>query len=115
MLLYQYIKKSSNYMKHFMNKKNIFTALFALMFTFAGANMAAAAQAFNTDPGDTHNGFSTVGISNYTRSPGCMTCWSSSTTASQGEVVSVTIYYHNPANNPTATNTLVRLNTPSGS
>ncbi len=101
-------------MKQFMNKNNMFTALLALLFVFAGANTAAAAQAFNTDPQDTTVGFSTVGVSNYTRNPGCMTCWSSSTTAAPGEIVSVTIYYHNPTGNPTATNTVIRLSNPSG-
>lgn len=101
-------------MKRYMTKKNIFTGLLALMLVFVGANTALAATTFNTDPQDDDLGYRTVGVSNYTQNPGSATSWSSSVTAAPGDVVSVTVYYHNTGSQ-TASNTTIRMNVPGGS
>lgn len=102
------------YMKRYMIKKNIFTGLIALMLVFVGANTALAATIFNTDPQDDDLGYRTVGVSNYTQNPGSATSWSSSVTAAPGDIVSVTVYYHNTGTE-TANNTVIRMNVPGNS
>lgn len=56
----------------------------------------------------------TLQISNYSRNPGCNTCWSGSVSANAGQIVSFMVYYHNTASD-TAVNTTLRVNLPSGS
>jgi hypothetical protein len=53
--------------------------------------IAEAASSFNTDPLD----FSTLRSSNYTKFPDSTTNWADVTSADAGDVVSLTIYYHN--------------------
>lgn len=96
-------------MKNMIKNKQIFAILAALVLVFTGApSHALASASFNTDPQD----FATVRVSNYTQNPNCYTCWSSTANANAGDIVSVTVYYHNTGNQ-TATGTFVKLNQPS--
>ncbi|MHB9019893.1 MAG: hypothetical protein ACYC3G_03440, partial [Minisyncoccota bacterium] len=69
----------------------------------------AQAATFNTDPQD----YPTIQVANYTKYPSCTTCWSSSVTASAGDVITFKIYYHNTGTD-NATQTRFRLNLPTG-
>jgi hypothetical protein len=88
-----------------MMKKYIITAMLSLALLVTGGVAAQASASFNNDSQD----FQTVQVSDYTRDPGCSTCWSPTLTAAPGDVVSVMIYYHNTGTDA-ATSTVVRLN-----
>lgn len=92
-------------MKNMMKHTKIIAMLSLALAFFAGARDARAAATFNNDPQD----FPTISVSNYTQNPGCSTCWSSSVSATAGQVVSVRIYYHNTGD-MVATDTKLRLN-----
>lgn len=63
--------------------------------------------AFNNDPQD----LPTLQVSNYTRNPGCDTCWSTSIAGVRaGDIISFRIYYHNTSN-VTAVSAVADLNT----
>lgn len=85
--------------------KIIFVATIAVS-AFFGMSMskASAATSFNTNPND----FATTRVTNDTQNPGCTSCWSGSATMAPGEVVSVTVYYHNTGNE-VANDTRIRL------
>lgn len=70
----------------------------------------AEAASFNYGPQDPQ----TLRVSNYSRNPGCATCWSGNVSASAGQIISFMIYYHNTASD-TAINTRLRVNLPSHS
>jgi hypothetical protein len=65
---------------------------------------ASASTSFNTNPND----FQTTRVTNYTQNPNCNNCWSTSATMGPGEVVSVTVYYHNTGSD-VAQDTRVRI------
>ncbi len=67
----------------------------------------AQAATFNSDPQDP----STLRVSNYSRNPGCNTCWSNTVSADAGDIVSFMIYYHNTSNE-NAINTTLLVNVP---
>ncbi|HXF43975.1 MAG TPA: hypothetical protein VNK70_00675 [Candidatus Paceibacterota bacterium] len=81
----------------------------SLVFSDFGVIFAQTATTFNTDPQD----LATVRVSNYTLYPNSTSNWGTSVSASAGQVISVAIYYHNTGG-ATATNTRIRLNSPSG-
>ncbi|OHA85504.1 MAG: hypothetical protein A2408_03240 [Candidatus Yonathbacteria bacterium RIFOXYC1_FULL_52_10] len=64
----------------------------------------AFAASLNNDPQD----FATLRAANYTQNPGSTTSWSSSTSASAGQVVALSVYYHNTTD-PTAQNVRIKL------
>ncbi|MCR4284195.1 MAG: DUF11 domain-containing protein [Parcubacteria group bacterium] len=88
--------------------KSALLAVVALIVVFAPM-YGALASTFNNDPQDNP----TFRISNYTKNPGCSTCWTSSASANQGEIVSFDIYYHNTGSQ-TANNVTLRSTLPSG-
>lgn len=90
------------------NKKIILAAgLMLCLAIFASSDAQAASFNYGTQDSPT------LQISNYSRNPGCTTCWSGSASADAGEIVSFMVYYHNTASD-TAANTVLRVNLPSG-
>lgn len=89
-------------------KSFLIIALIAVA-VFSGYSAVEAAS-FNYGSQDSP----TLQISNYSRNPGCNTCWSGSVSANAGQIVSFMVYYHNTASD-TAANTTLRVNLPSGS
>lgn len=91
-------------------KQGVLTALMAVTIVSGIPMVQAQGSAyFNTNAQDRP----TLRVSNYTQNPGCSSCWTSSVSASAGEVVSFNVYYHNDSN-ITAQNTRIRLNLPGG-
>lgn len=94
-------------------KINNFTKSVLIIGLVAGAVLSAFSNAeaasFNYGSQDSP----TLQISNYSRNPGCTTCWSGSASANAGEIVSFMVYYHNTASD-TAANTTLRVNLPGG-
>jgi len=88
--------------------KAVLLAMVVLLVVFAPM-YGALASTFNDDPQDNP----TFRISNYTKNPGCSTCWVSSVSADQGEIVSFDIYYHNTGSQ-TANTVTLRATLPSG-
>src|SRR3989344_6081300 len=90
-------------------KKNItfILSVAAILFVFSPLATAYAAAVFNTSSGD----LPTIQASNYTKNPGCSNCWSTSVTADKGDVVSISIYYHNNSSE-TARQTKLRTQLP---
>lgn len=64
------------------------TAIFVLV---AFVPFRSHAVTFNTDIQD----HPTILLTNYTKHPGCTTCWSSYITADPGDIISFLVYYHN--------------------
>lgn len=82
--------------------KKIIGGVLAAVAIFVPAVSFAAT--LNNDPQD----FATLRVTNYTANPTCVTCWSGSTTANNGDVVSFSVYYHNTGVD-TARNVRVKL------
>ena len=100
-------------MKNLSSKKilivSVISALAIGMPIFINPIFAAGAY-FNTDSLDKP----ILRTGNYsTNGPSCTTCWSGSTMANTGDIVSFDIYYHN-ASADTATQTRVKANIPGG-
>ncbi len=100
-------------MKKLLNKKILTVFVIGVLAVgmpiFINSAFAAGAY-FNTDPADKP----TLRTGNYsTYGPSCTTCWSGSTMANAGDIVSFDIYYHN-ASADTATQTRVKANIPTG-
>ena len=90
-------------------KKNItfILSVAAILFVFSPLATAYAAAVFNTSSGD----LPTIQVSNYTKNPGCSNCWSTSVNADKGDIVSISIYYHNNSGE-TASQTKLRAQLP---
>ena len=100
-------------MKNLSSKKilivSVISALAIGMPIFINPIFAAGAY-FNTDSLDKP----ILRTGNYSiNGPSCTTCWSGSTMANTGDIVSFDIYYHN-ASADTATQTRVKANIPGG-
>gem|GEM_PF-6776488 len=96
-------------MKFDLKAKYISLTALSLAAAFLFSDSVEAAS-FNYGPQDPP----TLRVSNYSRNPGCTTCWSGSTSARAGEVISFMTYYHNTGND-TASNTTLQVNLPDGS
>lgn len=68
--------------------------LAAFMLTQAGSVFSSGTALFNNDPADRP----TLRVQNFTVNGSNSTGWSTSTSASQGDVISFAIYYHNTSN-----------------
>ena len=94
--------ESSKYMK-----KITFILSVAVLAGFSPLATAYAAAIFNNHSSD----LPTVQVSNYTKNPGCSNCWSTSVIADKGDIVTISIYYHNNSSE-TARNTKLRSQLP---
>lgn len=69
-----------------------FLAFSLIMSSFMVDQTPVQAEAFfNSDPVDKP----TIRVSNYTKNPGCTTCWNVQEAADPGDIISFIIYYHN--------------------
>lgn len=85
--------------------KNIIKMMSAFVMTLAVVlPQGVFAASLNNDPRD----FATLRVANYTQNPGSTSSWSQSTSASAGQVVALSIYYHNTTE-PTAQNVRLKL------
>lgn len=85
------------------------TMLFVVLFAtpIFGVLSVHAAASFNDDPQD----FATLRSSNFTKFPNSTSNWAATTNADAGEVVSLTIYYHNTSSED-ATNVRAAISVP---
>ncbi len=101
------MKDEKYLMKTNFNKKYVLiTGLIISAVFFA---YSAEAASFNYGPQDSP----TFQASNYSRNPGCNTCWSGSVSANAGEIISFMVYYHNTENDA-ANNTTLQVSLPGG-